>query len=168
MGTARKISGSRAVSAAAGSSDGKVDPRGPRFSAAITSVVLAAALISIPGDSSASLLVPIVLLAFQAMVFGAAALFGLQAQLYGRVFRTLVVPRLGPPAEWEEEAPPRFSQLVGLVFVLVALVGLGFGLMWVAQIAVGFALTAALLNAVFNYCLGCEMYLLAARLRIRT
>ena len=67
-----------------------------------------------------------------------------------------------------DEAPPRFSQLVGFLFMVVALLGLGFGILWVAQIAIGFALAAALLNAVFNYCLGCEMYLLAARIRART
>ena len=31
-------------------------------------------------------------------------------------------------------------------------------------VATGFALVAALLNAVFGFCLGCEMYLLIKRL----
>ena len=31
-------------------------------------------------------------------------------------------------------------------------------------IAVGFALVAALLNAIFDFCLGCEVYLLGKRL----
>jgi hypothetical protein len=34
-------------------------------------------------------------------------------------------------------------------------------------VAVSFALAAAFLNSAFNYCLGCEMYLLALRLRTR-
>jgi hypothetical protein len=33
----------------------------------------------------------------------------------------------------------------------------------VGQVAVGFALVAALLNAVFAFCLGCEVYLLVRR-----
>ena len=31
------------------------------------------------------------------------------------------------------------------------------------QVAIGFALVAALLNAVFRFCLGCELYLLIKR-----
>jgi hypothetical protein len=34
----------------------------------------------------------------------------------------------------------------------------------VATIAVGFALGAAFLNAAFNFCLGCEMYLIGKRI----
>jgi hypothetical protein len=33
----------------------------------------------------------------------------------------------------------------------------------VAQIALGLALVAAVLNAVFRFCLGCELYLLIRR-----
>ena len=145
-----------------------IDPRGPRFSAAITSVVLAVALLAIPSSSSGSQTVAAALVVFQALVFGLATFRGLDAHLYGRIFRSVVAPRLGPPVELEDEAPPRFSQLVGFLFMVVALLGFGFGILWVAQIAIGFALAAALLNAVFNYCLGCEMYLLAARIRART
>ena len=52
---------------------------------------------------------------------------------------------------------------MGLGFALVALVGRLAGAPLVAYIAVGFALAAAFLNAVFNFCLGCEMYLLGRR-----
>ena len=103
----------------------------------------------------------------QAIVFGAAALFGLKAQPYGMLYRAAVAPRLGPPDELEDEAPPRFAQQVGLVFVLIAMVGLALGLVPVAQIATAFALAAAFLNAAFNFCLGCEMYLLFQRVRSR-
>ena len=145
-----------------------IDPRGPRFSAAITSVVLAAALLAVPSSSSGSQTVAVVLVVFQALVFGFATFRGLDAHLYGRIFRSVVAPRLGPPAGLEDQAPPRFSQLVGFLFMVVALLGFFFGILWIAQIAIGFALAAALLNAVFNYCLGCEMYLLGARIRART
>jgi uncharacterized membrane protein len=74
-----------------------------------------------------------------------------------------VRPRLGPPAELEDEAPPRFAQLVGLLFALVGLAAYLLGVGLVGQIAVGFALAAAFLNAAFGFCLGCEMYLIGKR-----
>lgn len=54
------------------------------------------------------------------------------------------------------------------MFVVVALVGLAIGVPVVAQIATAFALAAAFLNAAFNFCLGCEIYLLVQRIRHRS
>ncbi len=144
-----------------------VDPRGPRFAATVTTVVLGATLLAIPGNALQESLIPVVLLTFQTLVFGAAALFGLRAQLYGRIYRAWIAPRLAPPAELEDEAPPRFSQQVGLVFTVVALVFLAFGIPVAAQVAVALALAAAFLNAAFNFCLGCEIYLLYKRVAAR-
>lgn len=138
-----------------------VDPRGPRFGAAITTVVLAIALILINTP------VGLVLVAWQTLVFGLGALVGLQAQPYGVLFRRLVRPRLSPPKEMEDAAPPRFAQAVGLIFMVVALVALLAGSTVVATIAVALALAAAFLNAVFNFCLGCEMFLIGKRLTHR-
>ena len=139
----------------------QVDPRGPRFGGAVTTVVLALALI-LMGTTAGTLLI-----AWQTVVFALGALVGLHAQPYGIVYRRLVQPRLGPPAELEDAAPPRFAQAVGLVFLVVALVAVLAGATVVATVAVAFALAAAFLNAAFNFCLGCEMYLLGARLRHR-
>jgi hypothetical protein len=136
-----------------------VDPRGPRFGAAITTVVLAVTLVFI--DTTAGT----VLIAWQTLVFALGSLVGLQAQPYGWVFRRVVRPRLSPPSEMEDAAPPRFAQTVGLIFLAVALVASLAGVTIVATIAVAMALVAAFLNAVFNLCLGCEMYLIGARLR---
>ncbi len=136
-----------------------IDPRGQRFAAAATVVVLALVLVTLPSAVAA---VP---LAWQLVAFAVGALVGPAHQPYGQVFRRWVRPRLGPPAELEDPAPPRFAQAVGLVFALVGLVGLLLGVTAVAYVAVAFALAAALLNAVFGFCLGCEMYLLALRLR---
>ena len=72
-------------------------------------------------------------------------------------------PGSGAPAELEDAAPPRFAQAVGLVFALVGLVGFLAGATLLGLVATGFALVAALLNAVFGLCLGCEMYLLIRR-----
>jgi hypothetical protein len=60
--------------------------------------------------------------------------------------------------------PPKFAQSVGFLFALVGSIGAFAGLDVVFTVATGFALGAAFLNAAFNYCLGCEMYLLLVRI----
>ena len=132
----------------------EIDPRGPRFSALITTVVLAVVLVT--GS--------VWLLAAQALVFAAGAAFGLRYSPYGVLYRRLVRPRLGPPAELEPEAPPRFAQAVGLAFAVVGVAGYAAGLSWLGIAATAAALAAAFLNAVFGFCLGCEMYLLIRRI----
>ncbi len=136
----------------------QIDPRGPRFGAAITTVVLAVILLTIPTTLA------IVLLAIQTTVFGLGAFVGLHAQPYGIIYRKLVLARIGKPTELEPVEPPQFAQLVGFLFAVVGLVALLFGADLLATIAVGFALAAAFLNAVFNFCLGCEMYLIGKRI----
>ncbi|MDP3966987.1 MAG: DUF4395 domain-containing protein [Nocardioides sp.] len=134
-----------------------IDPRGPQFAAALTTVVLAAVLLLAPSPLGVGLL------AAQALVFALGAGLGAGASPYGLLFRTLVRPRLAPPAELEDEGPPRFAQTVGLGFAVVGLVGFLTGLTLLGQVAVGFALAAAFLNAAFRFCLGCEVFLLARR-----
>ncbi|MFZ1362987.1 MAG: DUF4395 domain-containing protein [Candidatus Nanopelagicales bacterium] len=137
----------------------KVDPRGPRFGAAVTAVVLILALLFGPSSP-----VTLGLLILQTIAFALGGLVGLQYQPYGFIYSRLVRPRLQPPAELEDVRPPQFAQLVGLVFALLALIGYLAGLSVLFYAALILALVAALLNAVFNFCLGCEIYLLAARL----
>jgi len=139
----------------------EIDPRGPRFGGTITTVVLAIALVTVGSPLSD------VLVVWQAIVFGLGAIVGLHAQPYGILYRKLIGPRLAPPQVLEDAAPPRFAQAVGLIFMLVAIISLALGATVVAAIAIGFALAAAFLNAAFDFCLGCEMYLLGARLRHR-
>jgi hypothetical protein len=134
-----------------------IDPRGPQFAATLTALVLIGVLLLAPGP------VATVLLGVQAVVFAIGAARGVQHTPYSWLFRTAVRPRLSAPAELEDPAPPRFAQTVGLGFALVGLVGFVLGADLVGEIAVGFALLAALLNAVFRFCLGCEMYLLYQR-----
>jgi hypothetical protein len=135
---------------------GRIDPRGPQVAAALTAVVLVAVLL-LPSP------VDIVVLAVQAALFAVGAARGVQRTPHAWLFRTLVRPRLAPPAEWEDPEPPRFAQGVGLAFALVGLVALLAGATVVGQVAVGLALVAALLNAIFAFCLGCEVYLLLRR-----
>jgi hypothetical protein len=139
----------------------KVDPRGPRFGAVITSTVLAVILLTAPSTLATALLI------LQTVVFGLGAFAGLQFHPYGWIYRKFVRPRLAAPSELEDSAPLRFAQLVGFLFAAVGLVGTLTDSATVALVAVGFALGAAFLNAAFNICLGCEMYLLGKRIASR-
>jgi hypothetical protein len=130
-----------------------VDPRAPRVAAVLTSAVLAVALVT--GS--------VWLLLGQAVVF---ALGAAHLSPYAVVFRRLVRPHLGPPADLEDPRPLRFAQVVGLLFTTAALLGALAGLPVLAVGATAAALAAAFLNAAFGICLGCEAYLLLQRVRV--
>jgi len=127
-----------------------IDARGPRYSAGITTVVLALALIS---ES-------VYLIGFQFTVFLSAVLFGLRKSIYGFIYRGLIQPRLKGPVPRESQRAPRFAQFIGALFAFVALLGGVTGNSAVFLIATSFALGAAFLNAAFGFCLGCQMYLI--------
>lgn len=133
--------------------DAPVDPRGPRFTAWATAAVLATVLLTGWWP----------LLAVQTAVFAASAFVSLGLNPWSRVYRSLVAPRLGPTTEREDAAPLRFAQGVGFAFALLGTVGYATGLTGVGVVTTSFALLAALLNAAFAFCLGCEVYLLLGR-----
>jgi Domain of unknown function (DUF4395) len=135
-----------------------VDPRGVRFNAGVTTVVLA--LVLLTGSAW--------LLAAQAVVFALGAFAGLRFAPYSVLYRAVLAPRLGEPAEKEEAAPVRFSQGVGFAFATIGTVGYATGIIALGVVATAFALAAAFLNAAFGFCLGCEMYALLARIRNRS
>jgi len=130
-----------------------IDARGPRFGAVITTTVLAIALVTQNKW---------VILA-QALVFAIGAIRGPQFTPYGLIFKNFIKPRLSQPGPTEDVRPPKFAQTVGLLFALVGTIAAFSGADLVFTIAVGAALGAAFLNAAFNYCHGCEMYLLLVR-----
>lgn len=136
-----------------------IDPRGPRFSAALTAVLLIAAVVL--GDSIAGQVV----LAVVVVSFALGAARGAQGTWQGLLFKTLVRPRLDPPTELEDPAPPRFAQTVGLVITGAGLILALLGVPGAVTIFAAVALVAAFLNAAFGFCLGCEMYLIGRRLR---
>ena len=133
-----------------------IDPRGPQLTAGITAVVLVAVLL-LPSPWAAALT------AVQAVLFAIGVSRGVQHTPHAWLFRTVVRPRLAPPAELEDPVPPRFAQGVGAVFAGTALVAFLLGSTTVGEIAIALALVAATLNAVFRLCLGCELYLLFKR-----
>jgi len=131
-----------------------IDARGPRYSAALTTIVLSAALIT---ESN-------LIIGFQFAVFLSAVLFGLRRSIYGLLYRNLIQPRLSGPVPSEYESAPRFAQLIGALFALTALIGGLAGNSALFLIATGFALSAAFLNAAFVFCLGCQIYLILIRI----
>ena len=133
----------------------EIDARGPRFSAVITTLVLALALVT------GSVWVAV----FQAIVFAIGATKGPQFTPYAFIYRSLIKPRLKSPLRTEDVRPPKFAQSIGLVFALVAILGSATGASVVFTVAVAAALAAAFLNAAFDFCLGCQVYLVLARIR---
>jgi Domain of unknown function (DUF4395) len=138
----------------------RIDPRGPRFSAAITAVLLlldvVLALAPAPGAATA-------LLAVLVLLFAWGAIAGVRRHPFGLLFATAVRPRLGPPADLEDVRPPTFAQAVGAVITGAGLLLALLGVPLAVAVAAGLAFIAAFLNAVFGLCLGCQLYLLLAR-----
>lgn len=141
-----------------------IDPRSPRFGAAITTVLLAATIVLtlVPATRVAG----IVLLAVVVVFFAIGGIAGIRRHPYGAVFRRLVRPRLAPPAELEAPEPPTFAQQVGLVITALALVLALVGVPYAAPVGAAIALVAAFLNAVFDVCIGCLMYVWLVRVGV--
>lgn len=140
-----------------------IDPRSPRFGAGITAVLLLVDLfLALVGATTAAA----VLLLAIALLFGWGAFAGIRRHPYGALYRALIRPRLAPPAELEDPAPPTFAQGVGLLVTGVGLVLFVLGVPLALPIAAALAFIAAFLNSVFGYCLGCQLYLLLVRARL--
>ncbi|MFC5928914.1 DUF4395 domain-containing protein [Cryobacterium melibiosiphilum] len=139
---------------------GAIDPRGPRFGAALTATLLLAVLfLSLVGASVAAL----VLLGGLVGLFAWGAFAGIGRHPFGLLFKRVVRPRLAPPAHLEDPAAPTFAQSVGLAVTLAGVIlGLA-GVPYAVGIAAALAFVAAFLNAAFDYCLGCQIYLLLVR-----
>ena len=134
-----------------------IDARGPRFGAAITTVVFAAAL----ATHNAWFIIA------QAIVFAIGAFKGPQFTPYAYIYKFAVKPFLKGAVPTEDVRPPQFAQSVGLLFAIVAIAGALLDIDAVVIGAVSMALGAAFLNAAFNFCLGCEIYLLLLRARAK-
>jgi hypothetical protein len=140
-----------------------IDPRGPRFGAAISAALLLVVLfLALTGLTVAAT----ALLGLIALLFAWGAFAGVRRHPFGQLYAVLVRPRLEPPAELEDTAPPTFAQGVGLVVTGAGLLLSPFGGPIVLVVASGAAFVAAFLNAAFGYCLGCQIYLLLVRARV--
>ena len=158
-----------------------IDPRGPRFVASVTTVLLAIAVVlsltglstregaggsawALPAASVAERVLDpgFVLLLVIALLFVWGVVSPRTAP-WAVLFRTVVQPRLAPPRDLEDPRPPRFAQGVGLFVVTVGLVLQLVGVPWALPIAAAMAFVAAFLNAIFGLCLGCQLYLVLQR-----
>jgi hypothetical protein len=140
-----------------------IDPRGPRFTAGITAVLL---LVDAALGFGGAELAAWVLLAAITALFAWGAFAGVRRHPFGVLFKRAVRPRLSPPDELEDPRPPTFAQGVGFAVTLVGVVLGAVGLPLAVPIAASLAFIAAFLNAVFGYCLGCQIYLLLVRARV--
>jgi Domain of unknown function (DUF4395) len=128
----------------------KIDPRGHRFGAATSSLLLIVAALT---NSPWLVLVALVSI-------GVSAAFGLRYSIYGVIWRRIVrFARLGP-SEPEHEYPPRFAQVLGSTALILSLAAFAVGLP-----IVGWALALAVaglqgLLGLTGYCLGCRLYFL--------
>lgn len=146
-----------------------IDPRGPRFGAAITAVLLLVVvvlgLLAPAGPTLTDRLTApgFLLLTALTLVFAWGAFAGIRRHPYGALYRAVVRPRLAPPATLEDPAPPTFAQGVGFAVSLAGVILHLIGVPGAVVIAASAAFIAAFLNAVFDYCLGCQLYVLLVR-----
>ncbi|MFJ6654459.1 DUF4395 domain-containing protein [Microbacterium sp. NPDC091313] len=150
-----------------------IDPRGPRFAASVTTVLLAVAVVlSLTGIATGALSAssvagraadPGFLLVLVIALLFLWSVASPRTAPWGVVYRTVVQPRLKPPTELEDPRPPRFAQGVGLFVTTLGLLLHLVGVPWALPVAAAMAFAAAFLNAVFGLCLGCQLYLLLQR-----
>ena len=133
-----------------------IDPRGHRFGAGLSVVVLVLGFVL-----NFAVVVPAIGLAL-----GVSAYFGTRYSILGRPWPFIRAAfRLGPPAELESEVPPRFAQGLGALGLGLASLALIAGAVTGASLATaaGWALAGVvgalqLLLAATGYCLGCRLY----------
>lgn len=136
-----------------------IDRNGHRWGAGISAVAL---LVAYAFDVRA--MVPII-----CVVLGVGVFFGLRYSPLGAAYRFVKrTAKLDIPVVPEEEAPPRFAQLMG--FVMLAIGTLGFAVLDSYAVGWTFGLIVAALQtllAVTGICVGCEMYLFGKRFSAR-
>lgn len=141
-----------------------IDPRGPRFGAAITSVLLLVTVFL--GLDEATEPAGFALLSLITGLFLVGWVYGNSKHPYGILFKKFVRPRLAAPKELEDPRPPQFAQGVGFVVASLGLITSAFEFQYGVALFAGFAFVAAFLNAAFAYCLGCQIWLVLRRVGI--
>jgi len=126
----------------------RIDVNVPRFNHAMVAGLVGIAFVAQWWPLVAATAVVLALTRF------AGARWGLFTQVYLRV----VGPRLAGPGETEPVAPPRFAQLLGVVFLTGATVLFVTGLSAAAWIVALVVFALALLAATTRICVGCILY----------
>ena len=137
----------------------RIDPRGPRFGAAITSVL---ALISFYTATSGNFWAGYLTMSLMFVFFSWSVFLTRVTHPFSWLYRKTLANRLAPPAELEDPRPPQFAQKVGFSFAVLGMTSIIFSSI-LLPVAAAFIFLAAFLNAAFGLCLGCQMYLLLKR-----
>lgn len=127
---------------------GNIDVNVPRFNQACVALLTAVAFVT-----QVWLLVPFVALVLAATRF-AGPRFGLFTQIYVR----WVQPRRSAPVVTEPAGPPRFAQLLGVVFLGLASALFVGGLAVAGWIITLLVTALATLAAATRICVGCLIY----------
>jgi hypothetical protein len=129
----------------------QIDPRGQRFGAGVSAVVLALAiLLDLPW-----------LAVLVGLNLAISAAFGTRLFLPGRAWPAVRrALRLEPPAELEHEYPPRFAQALGATFIGLAAIAFVVGATPVGWLLVGAVAALQVLLATTGICVGCRLYVL--------
>ena len=131
-----------------------IDSRAPRTNqAVIGTLALVAFLLDLPW-----------LVGLLALQLAVGLTFGRRFCLPCLLYFELIQPRFGE-GRIEDSRPPRFANMVGVVFLGAATVAFLLGAATVGWVLALIVSALALLAATSGICVGCEMYLWLARLR---
>ena len=127
-----------------------IDPRGQRFGAAVSAILLAVALLlNLPW-----------LAALVGLNLTVSAAFGTRLFLPGRAWPVIrAALRLGR-TEPEHEYPPRFAQALGATFLGLAAIAFLLNAPIVGWLLTGAVAALQTLLAVTGICIGCRLYVL--------
>ena len=134
-----------------------IDPRGPRFGAAIINVFSIIIFFLALDTATVALAQSILAIVWVSFLWG--TIFGNTKHPFGLLYKKVVRPRLSAPKELEDARPPRFAQLVGLFVTSIGFVLAALAVPYGIAIAAGALFAASTLQAYFGYCLGCQIYL---------
>ena len=135
----------------------QIDPRGPRFGAAIInvfSIIIFFLATDVATEATAQAILAIVWVSF---LWG--TLFGNTKHPFGILYKNVVRPKLSAPKELEDARPPRFAQSVGLIVTSLGFLLSALAVPYGIAIAAAALFAASTLQAYFGFCLGCQIYL---------
>jgi hypothetical protein len=99
-----------------------------------------------------------VLIALVAAVLAATRFAGPRLGLFTQFYVLVVKPRMAGPVESESVEPPRFAQLLGLVFLTIATILLVLGYTTAGWLVTLIVTALATLAATTRICVGCLIY----------
>ncbi|WP_435195087.1 DUF4395 domain-containing protein [Natronomonas sp. EA1] len=125
-----------------------VDPRAPRFGQTMTTLGMAAFVVT--GN-------PAPLYAVTAILLTSVAT-GWRVDMYGFLWKRVLIPVVGKPDQPEPASPHRFAKLMGATFTAIASVAVLAGFPVVALAVAAMVGLLAGVAAALDLCVGCRMY----------